>query len=110
MLEKQKRNYRALSVPEQTKAGQKLHRSAHRKTDRKPSDVPLNSGEGLRAAYFTWTGILPSYSSLKEHIKQNRPAVPGVAARGDDGGKPDVVHSRQPAVSGGGWRSAFRRP
>ncbi len=65
----QKRNYRALSNPALLKAGQKLRRSAHRKTDLKPSDVRLNSGEGLRAAYYVeWDAA--SYSSLKQHIKQ----------------------------------------
>ncbi|RSL18155.1 cellulose synthase/poly-beta-1,6-N-acetylglucosamine synthase-like glycosyltransferase [Edaphobacter aggregans] len=68
-LDKQKRNYRTLTTPVLLKAGQKLHRSAHRKTDLKPSDVPLNSGEGLRAAYYVeWDAA--SYSSLKQHIKQ----------------------------------------
>ena len=38
--------------PPALKPGQKLRRSAHRKTDLKPSDVTLNSGEGLRAAYY----------------------------------------------------------
>src|SRR6185312_15326022 len=50
-LQTPKRNYRALIKPP-VKTAQKLKRSAHRKTDRRPSDVPLNSGEGLRAAYF----------------------------------------------------------
>ena len=68
-LDTQKRNYRSLTNPVLLKAGQKLHRSAHRKTDLKPSDVPLNSGEGLRAAYYVeWDAA--SYSSLKQHIKQ----------------------------------------
>ena len=54
LLQAPKRNYRALANPPATSAkpGQKLRRSAHRKTDLKPSDVPLNSGEGLRAAYY----------------------------------------------------------
>ncbi len=47
----------------------KLHRSAHRKTDVKPGDVPLNSGEGLRAAYYVEDDPA-SYSSLKQHISQ----------------------------------------
>jgi Predicted glycosyl hydrolase len=67
----QKRNYRALTNPRKPilKTGQKLRRSAHRKTDLKPSDVTLNSGEGLRAAYYVeWDPA--SYSSLKQHIKQ----------------------------------------
>jgi cellulose synthase/poly-beta-1,6-N-acetylglucosamine synthase-like glycosyltransferase/peptidoglycan/xylan/chitin deacetylase (PgdA/CDA1 family)/spore germination protein YaaH len=67
----QPRNYRALTqrpAPE-LKPGQKLRQSAHRKTSRKPSDVPLNSGEGLRAAYYVeWDAA--SYSSLKQHLKQ----------------------------------------
>jgi peptidoglycan-N-acetylglucosamine deacetylase len=70
LLSTQKRNYRAL-VNQQVilRPGQKLHRSAHRKTDQNPSDVPLNSGEGLRAAYYVeWDAA--SYSSLKQHIKQ----------------------------------------
>ena len=70
-LQAQKRNYRPLAnqaVPV-TKPGQKLHRSAHRKTDRKPSDVPLNQGEGLRAAYYVEDDPA-SYSSLKQHISQ----------------------------------------
>jgi cellulose synthase/poly-beta-1,6-N-acetylglucosamine synthase-like glycosyltransferase/peptidoglycan/xylan/chitin deacetylase (PgdA/CDA1 family)/spore germination protein YaaH len=64
-------NYRALTstpTPVQ-KSNQKLRRAPHRKTDRKPSDIPLNSGEGLRAAYYVeWDPS--SYSSLKQHIKQ----------------------------------------
>ena len=71
LLQTPKRNYRALTAPPVPvlKPGQKLRRSAHRKTDLKPSDVPLNSGEGLRAAYYVdWDPA--SYSSLKQHIKQ----------------------------------------
>ncbi len=70
-LQPYKRNYRTLANtrPPALKPGQKLRHSAHRKTDRKPSDVPLNSGEGLRAAYYVeWDPA--SYSSLKQHIKQ----------------------------------------
>ena len=70
-LQSQKRNYRALNVrsSQTAKAGQKLKRSAHRKTDKKPGDVPLNSGEGLRAAYYVEDDPA-SYSSLKQHIGQ----------------------------------------
>jgi peptidoglycan-N-acetylglucosamine deacetylase len=66
-LKAQKRNYRALA--NQSAAAFKLHRSAHRKTDVKPGDVPLNSGEGLRAAYYVEDDPA-SYSSLKQHISQ----------------------------------------
>ncbi|MGC9158321.1 MAG: glycosyltransferase [Terracidiphilus sp.] len=41
----------------------------HRKTARKPSDIPFNTGEGLRAAYYA-PDDAASYSSLKEHIHQ----------------------------------------
>ncbi len=70
-LKIQKRNYRALANVRTPvlKPGQRTRRSAHRKTNLKPSDVTLNSGEGLRAAYYVeWDPA--SYSSLKQHIKQ----------------------------------------
>jgi cellulose synthase/poly-beta-1,6-N-acetylglucosamine synthase-like glycosyltransferase/peptidoglycan/xylan/chitin deacetylase (PgdA/CDA1 family)/spore germination protein YaaH len=51
------------------RGGQKPHTSAHRKTTLKPSDVVLNSGEGLRAAYYVEDDPA-SYSSLKQHIHQ----------------------------------------
>ncbi len=70
LLQTPKRNYRALSNPPVvSKTGQKLRRSSHRKTDSRPSDIPLNSGEGLRAAYYVEDDPA-SYSSLKQHIKQ----------------------------------------
>jgi len=71
LLQGQKRNYRALQnepVPA-LKPGQKLTPSSHRHSNLSPADVPLNSGEGLRAAYYAdWDAA--SYSSLKQHIKQ----------------------------------------
>jgi peptidoglycan-N-acetylglucosamine deacetylase len=66
-LQAQKRNYRALV--DRTPAAAKLRRSAHRRTDLKPGDIPLNSGEGLRAAYYVEDDPA-SYSSLKQHIAQ----------------------------------------
>ncbi len=71
LLTTPKRNYRALATPAvpAVKPGTKLKRSAHRKTDLSPSDVPLNSGEGLRAAYYVEDDPA-SYSSLKQYIKQ----------------------------------------
>ncbi len=63
-----KHNYKALQ--NRTPA---LHarngRPARRKTARKPSDIPFNTGEGLRAAYYVEDDN-DSYSSLKEHIHQ----------------------------------------
>jgi peptidoglycan-N-acetylglucosamine deacetylase len=66
-LHAQKRNYRALA--NQSAAAFRFRRSAHRRTDLKPGDVPLNSGEGLRAAYYVEDDPA-SYSSLKQHISQ----------------------------------------
>ena len=71
LLQTQKRNYRALQnepIPA-LKPGQKLKTAAHRRTTLKPSDVTLNTGEGLRAAYYV-DDDAASYSSLKQHIKQ----------------------------------------
>jgi cellulose synthase/poly-beta-1,6-N-acetylglucosamine synthase-like glycosyltransferase/peptidoglycan/xylan/chitin deacetylase (PgdA/CDA1 family)/spore germination protein YaaH len=64
----QKRNYKALQErqhPDQ----KKLQRPARRKSNRKPVDIPLNSGEGLRAAYYV-DDDPASYASLKAHIHQ----------------------------------------
>jgi cellulose synthase/poly-beta-1,6-N-acetylglucosamine synthase-like glycosyltransferase/peptidoglycan/xylan/chitin deacetylase (PgdA/CDA1 family)/spore germination protein YaaH len=68
LLASQKRNYRALAN-QPLPRNQKYRRSAHRKTDIKPSEVPLNSGEGLRAAYYV-DDDPASYSSLRQHITQ----------------------------------------
>ena len=81
LLTQQKRNYRTLVESQNAKLkNQKLRRSAHRKTDIKPSDVTLNSGEGLRAAYYVEDDPA-SYSSLKQHIKPDRPPLPRVDSR-----------------------------
>ena len=58
-------NYKAL--PEHQSA--KTQRPAYRKTNRKPSDIPFNTGEGLRAAYYV-PDDPASYSSFKEHAHQ----------------------------------------
>ena len=49
--------------------GVKGQRPARRKTTRKPSEIPLNTDEGLRAAYYVQDDEA-SYSSLKEHVHQ----------------------------------------
>jgi cellulose synthase/poly-beta-1,6-N-acetylglucosamine synthase-like glycosyltransferase/peptidoglycan/xylan/chitin deacetylase (PgdA/CDA1 family)/spore germination protein YaaH len=65
LLPTQKFNYRAVAEVNP----KKLHRAPHRKTDKKPSEIQLNSGEGVRAAYYVdWDAA--SYSSLKQHISQ----------------------------------------
>jgi hypothetical protein len=51
------------------RGAQKPRTPTHRRTTLKPSDVPLNSGEGLRAAYYVEDDPA-SYSSLKQHIHQ----------------------------------------
>jgi cellulose synthase/poly-beta-1,6-N-acetylglucosamine synthase-like glycosyltransferase/peptidoglycan/xylan/chitin deacetylase (PgdA/CDA1 family)/spore germination protein YaaH len=65
-----KHNYRALPDREiDLRNAGKGVRPARRRTERKPSDIPLNAGEGLRAAYYAQDDA-GSYSSLKEHIHQ----------------------------------------
>src|SRR5208283_51199 len=64
-----KHNYRALPERPILLHAPKNQRPARRKTARKPSDIPLNSGEGLRAAYYVQDDEA-SYSSLKEHVNQ----------------------------------------
>jgi peptidoglycan-N-acetylglucosamine deacetylase len=69
LLPTQKRNYKALK---QQRIGDQLRknaaRSPRRKTRRPPSDIPLNSDEGLRAAFYTNGDA--DYSSLKAHLHQ----------------------------------------
>jgi len=61
----QKRNYRALKVDEHRHGP----RHARRKTPLPASDVVLNSGEGIRGAFYvTWDAA--SFSSLREYIHQ----------------------------------------
>jgi cellulose synthase/poly-beta-1,6-N-acetylglucosamine synthase-like glycosyltransferase/peptidoglycan/xylan/chitin deacetylase (PgdA/CDA1 family)/spore germination protein YaaH len=72
LLPVQKRNYKALQerrVTDKTDRSAKLGRPARRKTTRKPSEIPLNSGEGLRAAYYV-DDDPASYSSLAAHVHQ----------------------------------------
>ena len=65
------KRYRALfnpPAPELTPK-EKLNHSIHRHSDLKPSDVVLNQGEGLRAAFYN--DVDPaSYASFKQHVKQ----------------------------------------
>jgi peptidoglycan-N-acetylglucosamine deacetylase len=70
LLQTPKRNFSALQkTPTPVRKGTRPRRSAHRKTDLKASDVILNSGEGLRAAYYVEDDPA-SYSSLKQHVHQ----------------------------------------
>ncbi len=63
-----KHNYKALPDRSALMRG-KAQRPARRKTTRRPSEIPFNTGEGLRAAYYVQDDAA-SYSSLKEHIHQ----------------------------------------
>jgi cellulose synthase/poly-beta-1,6-N-acetylglucosamine synthase-like glycosyltransferase/peptidoglycan/xylan/chitin deacetylase (PgdA/CDA1 family)/spore germination protein YaaH len=65
LLNTPRHKYKAL--PE--RAPVKIQRPARRKTNRKPSDIPFNTGEGLRAAYYVPYDPA-SYSSFKEHVHQ----------------------------------------
>jgi cellulose synthase/poly-beta-1,6-N-acetylglucosamine synthase-like glycosyltransferase/peptidoglycan/xylan/chitin deacetylase (PgdA/CDA1 family)/spore germination protein YaaH len=69
LLPTPRHNYKALHDRPLVARGAKGPRPARRKTDRKPSEIPLNSGEGLRAAYYVQDDAT-SYSSLKQHIHQ----------------------------------------
>jgi cellulose synthase/poly-beta-1,6-N-acetylglucosamine synthase-like glycosyltransferase/peptidoglycan/xylan/chitin deacetylase (PgdA/CDA1 family)/spore germination protein YaaH len=69
LLTAPKHNYKALSDRPPLLHGQKNQRPARRKTTRKPSDIPFNTGEGLRAAYYVQDDA-GSYSSFKEHVHQ----------------------------------------
>ena len=65
-LAEQKKNYRALTEKESKHPKRK---GTHRKTGKLPTQVALNSGESLRAAFYvTWDAA--SYSSLREYIHQ----------------------------------------
>src|SRR5271166_1741071 len=68
LLPTPKHNYKALPDRAVLLRGAKA-RPARRKTARKPSDIPFNTGEGLRAAYYVPYDEA-SYSSLKEHVHQ----------------------------------------
>jgi len=66
LLANQKKNYRALKLDEPKKPQRK---GTHRKTLIPASQVVLNSGEGIRGAFYvTWDAA--SFSSLREYIHQ----------------------------------------
>ena len=69
LLPTPRHNYKALPDHASLLHGQKAPRPARRKTGRKPSDIPFNTGEGLRAAYYVEDDPA-SYSSFKAHVHQ----------------------------------------
>ena len=62
-----KHNYKAL--PDRAPLLRKGQKPTRRKTDRKPSEIPFNTGEAVRAAYYVQDDAA-SYSSFKEHVHQ----------------------------------------
>jgi len=71
LLPEQKHNYKALKDRQSELQREKAQGPARRKTNRKPSEIPFNTGEGLRAAYYvSEQDDASSYASLKEHIHQ----------------------------------------
>jgi cellulose synthase/poly-beta-1,6-N-acetylglucosamine synthase-like glycosyltransferase/peptidoglycan/xylan/chitin deacetylase (PgdA/CDA1 family)/spore germination protein YaaH len=69
LLPTPKHNYRALPDRTPILRGVKGQRPSRRKTTRKPSEIPFNTGEGLRAAYYVPYDEA-SYSSFKQHVHQ----------------------------------------
>src|SRR5580704_9065521 len=67
LLPQQKRNFKALRMTAADLKA-KAQRPTRRKTKRKPSEVPLNEDEGLRAVFYV--DDESAYSSLKQHIHQ----------------------------------------
>src|SRR6266568_518141 len=72
LLQYQKRPYHALKETEKEKAKERrkqmAHRS-HRRTNTAPSQVELNTDEGIRAAFYVpWDAA--SFSSLREYARQ----------------------------------------
>ena len=66
LLATQKKSYRALKVNEKKHA---KRTGTHRKTSVPPSQVVLNSDEGIRGAFYvTWDAA--SFSSLREYVHQ----------------------------------------
>ncbi len=69
LLPVQKRNYKALRDSSYTPKSKLSQQALRRRRHRRPSDIPLNSGEGLRAAYYVDYDAA-SYTSLQHHIHE----------------------------------------
>ncbi len=69
LLPTPKHNYKALPEHYVYQRSSRDLRPTRRKTARKPSDIPFNTGEGLRAAYYA-PDDAASFSSFKEHVHQ----------------------------------------
>ncbi len=67
LLPVQKRNYKALRDSSYNRKSKLSQRALRLKRHRRPSDIPFNSGVGLRAAYYVDYDSA-SYASLQHHI------------------------------------------
>ena len=65
----QKHNYKALSDRTPLLKGTRPGQLPRRKSTKSPSQITLNTGEGLRAAYYV-PDDATSYSSFKQHVHQ----------------------------------------
>ncbi len=69
LLPTPRHNYRALPDRSVLLRGARPPRPARRKTSRRPSEIPFNTGEGLRAAYYVPYDEA-SFASFKQHVHQ----------------------------------------
>jgi cellulose synthase/poly-beta-1,6-N-acetylglucosamine synthase-like glycosyltransferase/peptidoglycan/xylan/chitin deacetylase (PgdA/CDA1 family)/spore germination protein YaaH len=73
LLQTPRHNYKALRDRQsdlmRAEKAKAKNRPARRNTTRKASEIPFNTGEGLRAAYYTPDNAA-SFTSLKEHVQQ----------------------------------------
>ncbi|HZD76572.1 MAG TPA: polysaccharide deacetylase family protein, partial [Acidobacteriaceae bacterium] len=69
LLPQLKRNYKTVKGRQSVESRRAALRAARRRTNRRASEVPLNTDEGLRATFYTDDNPA-SYSSLKQHIHQ----------------------------------------
>ncbi|HEY2471266.1 MAG TPA: glycosyltransferase [Terracidiphilus sp.] len=69
LLPNQKHTYKGLQNRTQVNHNVRPQHPARRKTNRRPSEIPFNADEGLRAAYYI-PDDAASYSSFKEHVHQ----------------------------------------
>jgi cellulose synthase/poly-beta-1,6-N-acetylglucosamine synthase-like glycosyltransferase/peptidoglycan/xylan/chitin deacetylase (PgdA/CDA1 family)/spore germination protein YaaH len=69
LLPSPQHNYKALRDRNAESRAIHAAHATHRKSTRKPSEIPLNSDEGLRAAFYVPYDPT-SYSSFKEHVHQ----------------------------------------
>lgn len=69
LLPTQKHTYKGLQNRAPINHNARLQHPGRRKTDRPPSEIPFNTDENLRAAYYVPYDAA-SYSSLKEHVHQ----------------------------------------